>query len=87
MGLCFLFIALCMNYAYSKETLKTKHVMILGVILALLCLCKYVYVCLGILVFIIPMKKFEDKKSYWKAFFAALIPIVIILGLMALSDI
>lgn len=86
MGLCFLFIGLCFHYAYQKETLSWKNVIILGVILGLLCLCKYVYVCIGLLVFIIPIKKFGDVKKYWKSFAIALIPIVVILGAMLLKS-
>lgn len=78
MGLCFLFTALCFEYAYKKDRLSWKNVIWLGVILGLLFTCKYVYVCIGLLVFLIPMKKFEDKKAYWKSFAIALIPFVAI---------
>lgn len=67
-GLSFLFIGLCFHYAYKKETLTWKDTLWLGVILGLLFLCKYVYACMGLLVFLIPMKKFGEKKNYWIAF-------------------
>lgn len=85
-GLCFLFIALCCYYAYGeKEHLGWKDVLKLGVVLALIFLCKYVYVCLGLLVFLIPMKKFGSKKEYWKCFVIALLPLVIVGGIAVLS--
>lgn len=84
-GLCFLFIALCFSYAYGeKKQLSWKDALKLGSVLALVFLCKYVYVCLGLLVFLIPYKKFGDKKAYGKAFAIALIPLII-LGIVALS--
>ena len=82
-GLCFLFIALCFYYAYgTKEKLGVKEALLLGVILAFIFLCKYVYIFLGLLVFLIPMKKFGDKKEYFKKFMVALIPILL-LGIIA----
>lgn len=75
-GLCFVFIALCLNYAYEKEQLGWFDVLKLGIILALLLTCKYVYACIGLLVFMIPMKKFSSNKEYWKSFVVALVPVV-----------
>lgn len=84
-GLCFFFIALCFYYAYGeKEHLDWKDGLKIGIVLSLVFLCKYVYVCLGLLVFLIPVKKFGDKKQYGKAFGIALIPLVI-LGILALT--
>ncbi len=84
-GLCFLFISLCFYYAYGeREHLDWKDALKISSVLALVFLCKYVYVCLGLLVFLIPYKKFGDKKSYGKAFAIALIPLVI-LGMVALT--
>lgn len=81
-GLCFLFVALCLFYAYGeRERLGWKDVLKLGVLLAFIFLCKYVYVCLGLLVFLIPMKKFGTKKEYWKCFVIALIPLIIMGGI------
>ena len=84
-GLCFLFIGLCFYYAYEKETLSWRDVIKLGIILMLLFMCKYVYVCIGLLVFIIPMKKFGTVKEYWKAFGIALVPMGLIITYMLLS--
>ena len=84
-GLCFLFIALCFYYAYGKkEELGIKEPLTLGCILALIFLCKYVYVFLGLLVFIIPKKKFGDNKQYFKKFMIALI-LILILGIIAVK--
>lgn len=83
-GLCFLFAALCFYYAFGeKENLNWKHAIGLGGMLALMFMCKYVYVCMGLLVFMIPKSKFENKKNYWKSFAIALIPIFIIVMLYA----
>ena len=79
-GLCFLFTALCFYYAFGeKEKLSWKNVIVLGIMLVIMLMCKYVYVCLGLLVFLIPMKKFGSKKDYWKAFGIAVLPIVVAL--------
>lgn len=85
-GLCFLFIGLCFNYAYEKECLSWRNVLILGCILALLLLCKYVYVCIGLLVFIIPIRKFGQLKDYGIAFVIALLPIIMMIGFLLLNS-
>lgn len=83
---CFLFIALCFYYAYSSEkTLNWKHMLPLGGLLAVIFMCKYVYVCIGILAFIIPQDRFMSKKKYWVAFSVALIPMFFICGNMLLT--
>ncbi len=80
-GLVFLFIALCCHYAFKEEKVLTwKHVLPLGFILAGLFIIKYVYVCLGLLVFLIPQKKFGSKKAYWTAFVIALLPLAALGG-------
>lgn len=84
-ALSFLFIALCFYYAFGeKEKLNWKHVISLGLILAVLFTCKYVYVCLGLLVFLIPSKKFGTRKDYWKAFGIAIIPLVLVASFFAI---
>ncbi len=81
-GFCFLFIAMCFSYAYGeREELAKKDVLKLSLILSVIFLCKYVYVCLGLLVFLIPMKKFGGKKEYWKCFAVGLIPLVVLGGI------
>ncbi|MDE7434617.1 MAG: DUF2142 domain-containing protein [Lachnospiraceae bacterium] len=81
-ALCFLFIALCCSYAFDekRKTLTWKHALGLGVLLLAMFVIKYVYVCLGLLVFMIPMKRFGDRKRYWTAFAVALLPLVLIGG-------
>lgn len=84
-ALCFFFTALCFYYAFGeKEKLNWKHVIFLGLILAVLFTCKYVYVCLGLLVFLIPGRKFGTRKDYWKAFGIAIIPLVLVAGFFAI---
>lgn len=76
-GICFLFVALCFHYAFGeKEKLSWRNVIILGIMLGVMLMCKYVYVCLGLLVFLIPIKKFGSRKAYWKAFGVAVLPIL-----------
>lgn len=86
-GLCFLFVGLCFQCAYGErdKPLNWKNVIGLGVILALLFLCKYVYVCLGLLVFLISRKRFGAKKDYWKSYGIALLPVVFILVLYGIN--
>ncbi len=80
-GLCFLFVGMCLYYAYGdKEHLGWKQALKLGSVLAVIFLCKYVYICLGLLVFLIPAKKFGTKKDYLRCFGIALIPIIILFG-------
>ncbi len=87
-GLCFLFIAMCLYYAYGdKENLTWKDALKLGVVLAVVFLSKYIYVCLGLLVFLIPSKKFGTKKDYFRCFAIALIPLIIVAGLGYISAI
>lgn len=77
-GLCFLFIAMCFSYAYGdRELLGWKDVIKLSLVLSVMFLYKYVYVSLGLLVFLIPVKKFGGRKEYWKSFAIAMIPLVI----------
>jgi uncharacterized membrane protein len=83
---CFLFIALCFYLAYDPDVKPNwKHTFGLGLLLAVIFMCKYVYVCIGLLVFIIPQKKFKSRKHYWIAFFVALIPLALIGGNMLLT--
>lgn len=80
-GLCFLFSALCIRYALEeKDKLSWKNAIVLSAILLVIFVIKYVYVCIGVLVFMIPMKRFGGKKGYWKSFGIAMIPIVFIGG-------
>lgn len=82
-ALCFLFIALCFHYAYDNQKQCTwKDALCLGGILAVIFICKYVYICIGLLVFLIPWKKFSTKKNYWISFAIALIPVIMIVAFL-----
>lgn len=84
-GLCFLFVSVCFCYAYGeREHLDWRAAIKLGVILAAVCMCKYVYACLGMLVFLIPMKRFGSKKEYWRCFVIACLPLAfaMVFGMM-----
>lgn len=73
---CFLFIALCFHYAYSENIKLTwKHTIGLGFLLICIFMCKYVYICIGILVFMIPKERFKSIKDYFISFGIAMIPI------------
>lgn len=85
-ALCFLFIGLCCYYAFGdKKELNFKHTFVLGWILAGLLTIKYVYVFLGLLVFMIPKRRFASNKAYWKAFGIALLPLLILGGAQAVT--
>ncbi len=87
-GLSFLFIALCFYYAFGeKQKLNWKHMLPLGFLLLGIFLGKYVYACLGLLVFMIPIKKFESKKAYWKSFVIAILPLLLLGGYVLLHNI
>lgn len=80
---CFLFIALCFRYAYDESAkLTLKRAFGLGALLAVIFMCKYIYVFVGLLVFMIPIRKVGEKKEYAKAFVIALIPLIVIGGLI-----
>ncbi|MGN0482401.1 MAG: DUF2142 domain-containing protein [Lachnospiraceae bacterium] len=86
-GFCMLFIATCLSYAYStkKKELGTKEALTLGILLAIVFLCKYVYAILGLLVFLIPKERFQTRKNYWKKFTIALIPVAIAVALVSMG--
>lgn len=80
-GVGFLFAALCCYYAFDEKVkLNWKKTLLLGVLLLVMFLSKYVYACLGLLVFMIPKDKFNSRKDYWKSFVIALLPLVILGG-------
>ena len=80
MGICFLFTAICFYYAFGeKEILTWRNVIILGVLLALMFTCKYIYVCLGLLAFLIPKRKFGSTLNYWKSFGIAVLPFILVM--------
>ena len=80
-GAGFLFVALCCYYAFDEKVkLNWKKTLVLGLLLLTMFLSKYVYACLGLLVFMIPKDKFNSRKDYWKSFIIALLPFVILGG-------
>lgn len=80
-GAGFLFVALCSYYAFDEKVkLNWKKTLLLGILLLTMLLSKYVYACLGLLVFMIPKDKFNSRKDYWKSFVIALLPLTIIGG-------
>lgn len=86
-GLSILFIGLCFYMAYGeKEKLNWKDTILLGGVLALLFMCKYIYICLGILVFLIPKEKFGTVKEYIKTFAISLIPVFVAVGMILLTS-
>ncbi len=84
-GVGFLFVALCCYYAFDEKVkLNWKKALMLGLLLLTMFLSKYVYACLGLLVFMIPKDKFNSRKDYWKSFIIALLPFVILGGYVML---
>lgn len=82
-GFSFLFLALCLEFAYTEQSkLSWKHGLMLGTILGCLFMCKYIYLCMGLLLFLIPVKKFGGKKEYLKAFGFVMIPLILIIAAM-----
>lgn len=80
-GVSFLLIALCFSYAYEqREDLGIRQMLPIGILLAALFTCKYVYAGVGLLVFLIPQKSFGSKKNYWKNFALAVLPLLAVVG-------
>lgn len=82
-GLCnmlaFLFLAYVLDYTFTeREDLGIKDMLPLAGILIGLAFCKYLYAVIGILVFLIPMKKFGNAKNYWKTFGAIVVPLLLL---------
>lgn len=81
-GMCFLFVGMCLYYVYGTiEQLGLKHVIWLGILLAFIFMAKYVYVLLGLLVFLIPKEKFKNKKYYYICFGVSILPILLSAGI------
>lgn len=83
-GLCMLFIAVCFQYAIEDRRLGVRQGLFLTSLLLYIFVGKYVYVVLGLLVFIIPKERFGTTKDYFKAFGIALIPMLLVGGFLAL---
>lgn len=83
----FLFIGLCLDLAYGeKKKLGWKDTLPLGIVLAMLFTSKYIYICLGLLVFLIPKEKFGGWKEYFRAFAISLLPIMLCAAMIILPS-
>lgn len=68
-GLSFLFIALCLNLSKNVDIkIRKKDIILLIGLSVLIALCKISYLPLILLYFIIPNKKFKNKKVYYILF-------------------
>ncbi|MEI8198934.1 MAG: DUF2142 domain-containing protein [Eubacteriales bacterium] len=63
-GLAFLFISYCLHAAFDDTELRRTDIFILCILGALLAPAKAVYVCLCLLVFLIPNERFKPLKMY-----------------------
>lgn len=82
-SLCFLFVALSFYYAYQKDEVTLKNTICLGGILAVIFMCKYVYALVGLLVFLIPVRKFGSWRKYLRIFAISILPFVVVAGYLA----
>ncbi|HEY9909418.1 MAG TPA: DUF2142 domain-containing protein [Thermosynechococcaceae cyanobacterium] len=66
-AIAFLLSAIVLNLTFNpeKEKVEFRDAVILGVLSSLLSLCKLSYCVLPLICFLIPQRKFEDRKSYW----------------------
>lgn len=64
-GLGFLLIAYTLRLKYSENinTINSKHLAIFFTIIFFLCLCKFIYLPMILLFFLIPKEKFESQKQ------------------------
>ncbi|WP_042462526.1 DUF2142 domain-containing protein [Neobacillus dielmonensis] len=73
-----LFVAYILYLAYGTvEQIRNKHLFITIGIGLFIALAKIVYIPMLLLFFLIPFRKFKDKKDYWKKFFLFIIGCVI----------
>jgi uncharacterized membrane protein len=61
-GLAFLFISYCLHAAFDEEELKRRDIVILSILGVFIAPAKAVYVCLILLVFLIPKERFSPLK-------------------------
>ncbi len=74
LGLVFLFITYTLKLKFSDDNLITKKENIIWTsLITLITICKYAYLPLILLYFLIPSKKFENKKIYFKNFILILL--------------
>lgn len=62
-SLSFAFIAFVLHCAYRKEEIKQKDIVIIGILLILIALCKIVYLGALFLIYLIPNEKIKDEKE------------------------
>ena len=75
---CFLFIAMVYRLAFGEpRQLGLAQMLPIGIMLLLVYMNKYVYVVLGILVFMIPRERFGSVKKYIRTFIVSLLPLVL----------
>ncbi|HEY9810329.1 MAG TPA: DUF2142 domain-containing protein [Halomicronema sp.] len=68
-GISFLFIATILSFTFAPfKFLKTKNILILGILAILLGLSKSAYFSLLFLFLIIPISKLETPRKYWTTF-------------------
>src|SRR5574344_264544 len=69
-GLCFLFTAYIFKLAFSKsiKEITSKNLLIIGILLMLITMCKFPYALLLLLYFVIPKEKFKDNKTKFLPF-------------------
>lgn len=79
LGLAFLFIALCINFAFTNKQVGAKQLVALCVIAALLAPAKSVYILLAAFCFIIPKDKIVVFKKLSRRHSAVLFKAIIIL--------
>ena len=69
-GLIILFLAYTLKLAFddSIKHINVKNILLWSIIFAYICILKYAYFPLIVAYFLIPYKKFESKKAYFKYF-------------------
>lgn len=75
-GLSFLYIAYCLYFAYSEKEKSKKDIIILFLAAVLLAPLKMIYVLLCALALIIPKKKFNSNKKYYKILIGLIISVL-----------
>lgn len=79
MALCFFFGAYCLELAFVKDRVRKRDLAVLMLVIAALAPCKFVYVVVMGLAFLIPIKKFGGKKQW-----AVSVGVVLIICLAAI---
>ena len=83
-GIVFIFIAYCSRLALRPgkgRVLRRKHYLVIGVLSLLISICKFAYMPLVLLYFIIPKDRFSSQKHRYYAFFAILLINLLVTGL------